>query len=86
MLINVNYTVNLKITLCDHSIIEKRRQIVFFLFELTTVNMVKSPMLTIAKEELAVNVCNTRPHLSKHGTFTQCCFNVGLASKTVAQH
>ena len=25
-------------------------------------------------------------HPSKHGAFTQCCFNVGPASKTVEQH
>ena len=31
-------------------------------------------------------IVNPFPLPSKHGAFTQCCFNVGTASKTVCQH
>ena len=43
--------------------------------------------LTVSMSSSIVLAWSTyRLHTSKHGAFTQCCFNVGPTSKTAGQH
>ena len=42
--------------------------------------------LVFLKTDIFIYVTSINKVRSKHGTFTQCCFNVGPTSKTVGQH